>query len=157
MCALNLQTNIETDLVSRSEPGEPWIVAPHQSIGEVLRFMRGRSTGGVLVCQDMKLVGVFTERDALKIMAEGTDLSAPIESVMIHPAVTVLADDSVSKAVVEMARGGYRRLPVVDSNGCPLSVVRVSGIMQYLVEHFPQTIYNLPPQPKAAPQNREGA
>ncbi len=119
--------------------------------------MRGRSTGGVLVCQDMKLVGVFTERDALKIMAEGTDLSAPIESVMVHPAITVLADDSVSKAVVEMARGGYRRLPVVDSNGCPLSVVRVSGIMQYLVEHFPQTIYNLPPQPKAAPQNREGA
>jgi len=154
---VNLQTNIETDLVARSEPGEPWIVAPQQSIGEVLQFMRERSTGGILICQDDKLVGVFTERDALKIMAEGTDLSTPIESVMVHPAVTVLADDSVSKAVVEMARGGYRRLPVVDSEGRPLSVIRVSGIMQYLVEHFPQTIYNLPPQPEAAPQDREGA
>jgi signal-transduction protein with cAMP-binding, CBS, and nucleotidyltransferase domain len=155
--AVNLQTNIETDLVARSEPGKPWIVEPQRSIGEVLQFMRERATGSILVCQDEKLVGVFTERDALKIMAEGTDLSSPIESVMIRPAVTVLADDSMSQAVTEMSRGGYRRLPVVDPEGRPLSVIRVSGIMQYLVEHFPQTIYNLPPQPEAATQDREGA
>jgi hypothetical protein len=29
--------------------------------------------------------------------------------------------------------------------------------MHYLVDHFPQTIYNLPPEPSVGPSDREGA
>ena len=48
-----------------------------------------------------------------------------------------------------MAEGGYRHLPMVDKARKPTGVVAVHGIVHYLVDHFPETVYNLPPDPKA--------
>jgi hypothetical protein len=48
-------------------------------------------------------------------------------------------------------------LPIVDDDGKPTGVVAVHGIVHYLVDHFPETVYNLPPDPNAAPKAREGA
>jgi CBS domain-containing protein len=56
-----------------------------------------------------------------------------------------------------MVSGGYRHLPVVDEEGRPVGVLSVKQIMHYLVEHFPSTVYNLPPDPRVVPQEREGA
>jgi hypothetical protein len=36
-------------------------------------------------------------------------------------------------------------------------LLRVAGIMRYLVEHFPKIVYNQPPLAQAPPQDREGA
>ena len=36
-------------------------------------------------------------------------------------------------------------------------VIAVHGIVRYLVEHFPETVYNLPPNPKSVQRAREGA
>jgi CBS domain-containing protein len=55
-----------------------------------------------------------------------------------------------------MEEGGYRHLPVVDQAGRPLGVLSVKRIVHYLVEHFPSTIYNLPPDPNAFPRRAEG-
>jgi hypothetical protein len=46
---------------------------------------------------------------------------------------------------------------VVDEDGRPVGVLSVRRIMHYLAEHFPTTVYNLPPDPSAIPQAREGA
>ena len=54
-------------------------------------------------------------------------------------------------AIRSMAEGGYRHLPMVDSHK-PTGVVAVHGIVHYLVDHFPETVYNLHPDPKAIPR-----
>jgi len=56
-----------------------------------------------------------------------------------------------------MEEGGYRHLPVVDVTGKPLGVLSVKRIVHYLAEHFPATVYNLPPDPSSVPQSAEGA
>jgi hypothetical protein len=56
-----------------------------------------------------------------------------------------------------MAEGGYRHLPMIDGEGRPTGVMAVHGIVHYLVDHFPATVYNLPPDPKATTKEREGA
>jgi hypothetical protein len=56
-----------------------------------------------------------------------------------------------------MSKGGYRRLPIVDEAGKPTGILRVKGILRYLVEHFPAVVYNLPPEPHQTTQQREGA
>jgi hypothetical protein len=38
-----------------------------------------------------------------------------------------------------------------------VGLLKVRGIVHYLVEHFPKTIYNLPPEPSMVTQQREGA
>ena len=53
-----------------------------------------------------------------------------------------------------MAEGGYRHLPIVDDAGQPKGVVAVHGIVHYLVDHFPETVYNLPPNPNDSTRER---
>jgi hypothetical protein len=55
-----------------------------------------------------------------------------------------------------MSGGGFRRLPILDPDGRPTGILRVSDVVHYLVEHFPKTVYNLPPVPKPVMHEREG-
>jgi CBS domain-containing protein len=103
------------------------------------------------------LLGIFTERDALKRMARAAPLDVPIEEAMVAPAVTVARDDTVGHAVRTMYEGGFRRLPVVDPDGHPTGMVSVAGLLHYLVEHVPHIVYNLPPAPHHRTREQEGA
>ena len=53
-----------------------------------------------------------------------------------------------------MAEGGYRHLPIVDQDQKPTGVLAVHGIVHYLVDHFPETVYNLPPDTEGGPSTR---
>jgi len=70
---------------------------------------------------------------------------------------TISVGATVGDAIRVMAQGGYRHLPIVDESGRPKGVVAVHGIVHYLVDHFPATVYNLPPNPNDSTREREGA
>lgn len=153
---MDIEFNLTTEPVEQTRPLEPLCVEPTEPIRNVLRLLKERNSPSVLICRDRVLIGIFTERDALKVMAHGTDLDAPISQVMVTKPATVRSGDSVGAAVEKMARGGYRRLPIVNASDRPVGVVQVSGIVHYLVEHFPKMIYNLPPEANRVAQQREG-
>ena len=73
-----------------------------------------------------------------------------------HP-VVVDRKEPVGAVIRRMEEGGYRHLPVVDEGGHVVGILSVKRIVHYLVEHFPATIYNLPPDPGVVQQEREGA
>ena len=154
---MSFQLSLNTESVASTRPMQPLDVEPDAPVRDVLALLKSQNTGSVLICRDGVLVGIFTERDALRLMAADADLSEPIETVMSTNPVTLKADDTVGKAIRMMAQGGYRRLPIVNEANQPTGVVKVSGIVRFLVEHFPDTIYNLPPAPNPITQTREGA
>ncbi len=154
---MNFQLDLNTETVDQANPAAPICVEPRLSIRLVLKLMREDNRGAVLVCRDDVLVGIFTERDALKLMAEAGDLDRPVEEVMIADPITLSAGDTVGKAISKMSFGGYRRLPIVDEEGKPVGLLKVTGILRYLVEHFPNVVYTLPPAPHHSTQQREGA
>lgn len=154
---MELHLNMESDTVRETAEEELVCIAPDTSVRDVLRLLKDSNTGSALVLQGGKLAGIYTERDALRLMANGESLDIPISQVMVGEPVTVRECDSVAAAVRKMSQGGYRRLPIVDSAGQPIGAVKASGILRYLVEHFPQSIYNLPPAPDNASKEREGA
>lgn len=153
---MDLELNLTTESVELASPLSPFSVAPHTPVREVFERLKSEGRGSVLVCRDGELVGIFTERDALRIMAQGADLDAPIEAAMIRSPVTIDAGATVADAVKLMDFGGYRRLPMVDGQRRPVGVVQASGIVHYLAEHFPKTIYNQPPVWRPLTQDREG-
>ena len=153
---MDLELNLTTESVELASPLPPISVAPHTPIREVFQRLKGEGRGSILVCRDGALVGIFTERDALRLMARGGNLDAPVESVMIRNPVTIDATATVAEAVEMMSSGGYRRLPIIDRQRRPVGVVQVSGIVHYLAEHFPKTIYNQPPVSHPVTQDREG-
>lgn len=154
---MDFELSLESEYVGSAYPDQPLAAPADATIGEVMQLLRAQRTGAVLLCEESMLVGIMTERDALRLMAEGTDLTTRARDVMSRNPATIRADSTVGEAIRVMSEGGYRHLPIVDANGRPQGVVAVHGIVHYLVDHFPQTVYNLPPDPKASQREREGA
>jgi CBS domain-containing protein len=154
---VDFQLSLDSEGVGSAYPDHPLAANADDSVGSVLQLLRAQRTGAAVICEGQKLVGIFTERDALKMMARGADMTVPVRDVMSKNPSTLPASATVGQAIRMMAEGGYRHLPVVDENGTPASVVAVHGIVRYMVDHFPETVYNLPPDPKASQREREGA
>lgn len=154
---MSFHLQLDTERVQHIDRDEPICVEPEVAIREVLGRLKDYKKGSILICRGGKLQGVFTERDALRLMAAGADLTAPIHTVMTTDPVTTSISETVGSAIQKMAVGGYRRLPVVDDSGTPVGLLRVNHILHYLVEHFPEVVYNLPPRPHHLTQEREGA
>jgi CBS domain-containing protein len=154
---MSFQLNLDTETVGQCHPAKVLCLAPTASVAEALRQMKEHNRGAVLVCHDQMVVGIFTERDALAMMATGASFDVKLTHSMTPNPVVLHAGDTVGKAITMMAQGGYRRLPIVDDHGRPTGMINVQGIMHYLVEHFPMVIYNLPPAPHQSTQQREGA
>jgi CBS domain-containing protein len=154
---MELRLNLESDTVEETHASPPVCVAPETLVRDVLKLLKDDKTGGALVLEKGKLVGIFTERDALKLMAGGGRIDVPIKDIMITDPVALKTGETVASAIRKMSHGGYRRLPIVDGAGKPAGTVKASSILRYLVEHFPQSVYNLPPAPDNVNKDREGA
>jgi CBS domain-containing protein len=154
---VSFELNLNAETVDQCHPVEPLCLAPSASVAEAVEQMKDHHRGAVLVCQNERVLGIFTERDALRMMAAGASFDAPLQQHMTADPVVLHANDKVGRAISLMAKGGYRRLPIVDDAGKPTGMLRVRGILRYLVEHFPAVIYNLPPEPHQTTQQREGA
>jgi CBS domain-containing protein len=149
--------NLNTDTVAEAMSAPPLCVEPHVSLREVFSYLKEHRAGGILVCRGGVLAGIFTERDALKVMAAGGSLDVPVESAMVANPVSIKSSEPIASAIRSMSVGGYRRLPVVDEGNRPVGIVNVADVVHYLCEHFPQAVYNLPPDSTLAIQGREGA
>jgi CBS domain-containing protein len=129
------------------------------SIGEAARIMREHHIGCVLVEDGGLLAGIFTERDILtKLVGTGYDPArVTVERVMTRDPERLTPDDPIAFALQRMSVGGYRHVPLVDGGGRPVGVVSVKDIVDYLVEHFPREVLNIPPEPGQHVRCAEGA
>lgn len=88
-------------------------------------LMAENKIGAILVVEEERIVGIFTERDALnKILAASLDPDATVLSqVMVREPQTIRADKPLGYALHMMAEGGFRHVPVIDGNGFPVGMV----------------------------------
>jgi CBS domain-containing protein len=155
---MELARNLKIDSVSRLQPARPLRLERTCAVQDAVGLMRKHRAGCLLVCEGKTVVGIFTERDLLRrVVATGMSWATPVGDVMTPDPVCVLAKDPIRLAVRRMEQGGYRHLPVVDETGRPVGVLSATRIVHYLAEHFPATVYNLPPDPQTVPQQPEGA
>ena len=145
---MDLARNLKSETVSRLYPTQAYLVLPTQPVADAVKLMRDKKVGCVLVCEQRRIVGIFTERDLLlRVLSPGLSLETPIQECMTPEPVTVHPKDSISSAIKRMQKGGYRHLPVVIDER-PVGILSVKRIVHYLVEHFPTKVYNLPPHPQ---------
>ncbi len=155
---MDLAKNLKIESVSRLMPAEPLMLSPQQTVRQAVSLMQEQRSGCVLVCQERRVVGIFTERDLLKrVLGPGKPLGITLAECMTADPVTVQRHDSVAAAMRRMQEGGYRHLPVVDEMGGAVGILSVKRIVHYLVEYFPKLIPNQPPDPGVVQLEREGA
>jgi CBS domain-containing protein len=91
---------------------------PGASVREACRVMAEHRCGSVLVVERDRLLGIFTERDAVeRVFARGLDpLLTLLAEVMTAEPDTIGPQHSVDEAIRRMDEFGYRHLPVVEQD-----------------------------------------
>ena len=105
-------------------------VAPEDTLGEVAERMTAVNVGAVVVKDYGRLIGILTERDMLKAMAERVHTSeARVRQWMTEDPITAGADMDVDEAAQLMLANGFRHLPVVADNGQVIGVVSLRRVV----------------------------
>jgi CBS domain-containing protein len=119
------------------EPRKLVTAAPGMSVADAARLMRRGRVGAVLVVEAGRLVGIFTERDALfRVVAPGLDpASTALREVMTLDPTTVAPDETFGYALLLMHENGFRHAPVVD-NGVPVGMVSARHALDPELEEF---------------------
>ncbi len=109
-------------------------VGPDDPVSLAVARMNEENVGSVTVCDGPELVGIFTERDLVRLAGEGNHFaSIRISEVMTRRPVTVSPDDDIVSAARLMGERRIRHLPVVQ-DGFLLGVIGIRDVMGSLVE-----------------------
>ena len=87
-----------------------------ESLLQAAKRMWEQQTGSILLVDGEHLLGILTERDILRAVAEDRDLNTPVSEVMSKDLVTVDPATSLRDAARIMADRWIRHLPVVDGD-----------------------------------------
>ncbi len=99
--------------------------SPEMTVRSASRLMAEKRIGALLIVENQRISGIFTERDALnKVLAGSLDPDATrLSQVMVREPQTIRADKPLAYALHMMAEGGFRHVPVVDDAGVPVGMV----------------------------------
>lgn len=92
-----------------------YFAGPAQTVGEVARQMAHLRVGAIVILDDGRLKGVFSERDLMmRVVIQGLDAeSTPVERVMTTAVATVDEEDGLEQAMETMKARQCRHLPVL--------------------------------------------
>jgi CBS domain-containing protein len=110
-------------------------VRPDTSVAESVRTMTAEKIGAVIVMDGERLLGIFTERDALnKVLAAGLDpVNTKISEVMTKDPFCIPPTTTVGEAMELVTKRRFRHLPVVE-NGKVLAVISSGDLTHWLVK-----------------------
>lgn len=110
--------------------------ATNAPLTRAAELMWRHQTGSLIIVESGEIVGVVTERDVLRAVASGKDISSVmVGDVMTSDVITTTPDTSVRDAARTMAKHWIRHLPVVD-DGRLVGIISqrdVTGVFAALV------------------------
>jgi CBS domain containing-hemolysin-like protein len=116
--------------------GRPLTVSPDATLRDTIDRMHADEADCVLVVEGGRLVGIFTDRDAV-VKAAGTNLDAMrVREFMTRDPVVLRHDDPIAVAIHKMAVGGFRHIPIVE-DGAPTGVVTARDVFRHLARTLP--------------------
>ncbi len=93
-------------------------LAPDTSLGHALETMAKKSVSSLVIVDDVaRPIGIFTEHDALKCIANDCPKETLLSSLMSDGVVTASLDEDVHDVYALMSARGFRHIIVVDENG----------------------------------------
>jgi CBS domain-containing protein len=90
----------------------------------------------VVVCREGSVTGVITKTDIVAHISRdsGTDLNAPVETVMRRDVTICRASDALGDVMQVMKARGHHRVPIVDDKHGPVGIVYARDALQCLLE-----------------------
>lgn len=114
--------------------GRPFVCGPDATLQEVAVGMTDRGHGSAGVVQGRRLLGVVTERDLVRAVADGVDVGdEPVRRWMAPDPDTFDLETDVFEAGEWLLEAGYRHLPVVDPTGELLGIVSLRDLLRAIL------------------------
>lgn len=113
-------------------------ITPEKSIFDVVQFLKEKNIGAIVVAENDRLLGMFTERDLItKVISESIDTKkTPVSEVMTHPVLTIPEDYLLQDAYIMMNDHHIRHIPVINTNGDLVGMLGSRDLMQALMQEM---------------------
>lgn len=119
-------------------------VSPQESVYKALEIMAEKSIGALLVIDETKLIGIFSERDyARRIILKGkASKDTKVEEVMTREVISVSPENSIADCMLIMANNRIRHLPVLE-DGRLMGIVTIGDVVRQIISNQAFTIKEL--------------
>ncbi len=130
--------------IIQTKGNEIYSVPSTVTVYQALKVMLEKNIGALLVIDDGKFRGIFTERHyARKLALRGkSSKETSIGEIMTERPVTVTCESSIEDCMRIMAGKKIRHLPVME-NGQILGVVSMGDVVRYIINEQKFIIENL--------------
>jgi len=111
---------------------------------EALQIMTEKNISALLIIEDEKLLGIFTERDyARKVVLHGkSSKNTAIQDIMTANPHTISPADSIESCMVLMTNNHFRHLPIVEEDKV-IGMLSIGDLVKFIIEDQKQTIDHL--------------
>ncbi|MGB4845829.1 MAG: CBS domain-containing protein [Ferruginibacter sp.] len=119
-------------------------ITPYTSVYNALEIMVEKNVSSLVVMEDEKLIGIFTERDyARKVILKGkASRETPIGDIMSGNVVTVGPDSTIDECMQLMTAKFIRHLPVIEDDKL-IGLVSIGDVVKYIIEEQKFIIENM--------------
>ena len=123
----------ETRTVGEIMSGQVLTVDEQRSIAESTELMMNKNSSAVVVTQEQRPKGIFTERDLLKrVINKVPDITkTPVREVMTAPLISIPRTTHIGDVLAEMYRRDIRNMPVKDDREELLGIVSMPDVLHY--------------------------
>ena len=121
-----------------------WSVEPKTSIFEALKIMSDKEIGALLVLEDEKLVGIFSERDyARKVILKGkSSINTQVGELMTKKVLYIDPEKTINDCMIIMTAKHVRHLPVIE-NDKVIGMVTIGDVINQIISEQEFTIQHL--------------
>jgi len=123
----------ETQTVGEIMSGQVLTVDEGRSISESTELMMRNNSSAVVVTQEQRSKGIFTERDLLKrVINKVPDITkTPVRDVMTAPLISMPRTTHIGEVLAEMYRRDIRNMPVQGDHEELLGIVSMPDVLRY--------------------------
>ena len=128
----------------KKKSGDIWSISPQASVYQALELMAQKEVGALLVIENGKLVGIFSERDyARKIILKGkASKETAVSELMTTSVYYVTPDNTLEEAMALMTSKHIRHLPIMNQ-GKLSGVVTLGDVVKKIISEQKLTIDEL--------------
>lgn len=121
-----------------------WSISPQETVYRALEIMAEKDIGALLVMEDGKLVGIFTERDyARKVILKGkSSKETTVSELMTKNVLYVSPDNTIQECMALMSSRQFRHLPVLDY-GRVVGIITLGDVVRRIMSEQEFTIHEL--------------
>lgn len=131
------------ELLKKRDPTN-WSLNPQDSVFDALKTLADHNVGALMVLDNGKLAGVFSERDYTRkiALAGKSSKDTLVKDIMTANVITVSPQVRTRDCLALMGKKGIRHLPVVDGDKV-LGMISIRDLMNDIIADHEMTISQL--------------